>query len=74
MKIKKQHNKHSVTKRLNLLNRKQCLDFYLIINEKLKDLQNANKGEIKKSDGLEYEEVQTMFASPVLIYEFHRNY
>ncbi|CAI2178198.1 12325_t:CDS:2 [Funneliformis geosporum] len=45
------------TTELNLLNRKQFLNLYFIINRKLKSLQNAIKEEIKKSDGLEYEEV-----------------
>ncbi|CAI2167763.1 14919_t:CDS:2 [Funneliformis geosporum] len=53
-------NEHSVAKGLNLLNREQFPDLYLIIDGKLKSLQDAGKGEIKKSDGLEYEEVQAM--------------
>jgi hypothetical protein len=59
-------NEFSVAKGLNLLNREQFPDLYLIIDGKLKSLQDAGKGEIKKSDGLEYEEIQAMFASPVL--------
>jgi len=59
-------NEHSIAKGLNLINREQFPDLYLIIDGKIKSLQDAGKGETKKSDGLEYEEVQIMFASPIL--------
>ncbi|RGB36747.1 hypothetical protein C1646_782911 [Rhizophagus diaphanus] len=51
---------------LNLINREQFPDLYIIVDGKIKSLQDAGKGETKKSDGLEYEEVQIMFASPIL--------
>ncbi|CAB4421260.1 unnamed protein product [Rhizophagus irregularis] len=60
-------NKYSIAKELNLINREQFPDLYLIIDGKIKSLQDASKGKIKKSDGLEYEEVQIMFASPILL-------
>ncbi|RGB33128.1 hypothetical protein C1646_705219 [Rhizophagus diaphanus] len=61
----KEYSQSSITScintlnRLNLINKEQFPDLYLIVDSKIKSLQDANKGETKKRDRLEYEESKT---------------